>query len=99
MVAIDPQTGEILAFWDYPSYDPNPLSAHDLEAARDARAFLQPDNPDSPLVATWYQDRYFPGSTFKVVVGSSGLKFGVVTPESPSTRSRRPGSRRRRPDR
>ena len=83
VVAIDPQTGEILAFWDYPSYDPNALSTHDLEEARAAREFLQPDSPDSPLIATSYQDRFFPGSTFKVVVGSSGLKFGVVTPEEP----------------
>jgi penicillin-binding protein A len=83
VVAIDPQTGEILALWDYPSYDPNLLSTHNLEDARAAREFLQPSNPDSPLIATSYQDRFFPGSTFKVVVASSGLKFGVVTPEAP----------------
>jgi penicillin-binding protein A len=83
VVALDPQTGGVLALWDYPSYDPNLLSTHDLEEARAAREFLQPDNPDSALIATSYQDRYFPGSTFKVVVGSSGLKFGEVTTESP----------------
>ncbi|HEY8060358.1 MAG TPA: penicillin-binding transpeptidase domain-containing protein [Acidimicrobiales bacterium] len=84
VVAIDPRTGEILALWDYPSYDPNLLAGHDFAVVREQRAFLQPDDPNSPLVATSYQDRYFPGSTFKVVVGSSGLKFGVVSPESPS---------------
>ena len=84
VVVLDPRTGAVLALWDYPSYDPNALATHDLEAAQAARAFLQPDDGNSPLVATSYQDRFFPGSTFKIVMGSSGLKFGVVTPESPS---------------
>jgi peptidoglycan glycosyltransferase len=83
VVVLDPRTGAVLALWDYPSYDPNALATHNIQDARDARAFLQPDNPDSPLRATSYQDRFFPGSTFKTVMGSSGLKFGVVTPESP----------------
>jgi peptidoglycan glycosyltransferase len=84
VVALNPRTGGVLALWDYPSYDPNALATHDLEDARAARAFLQPDDPNSALIATSYQDRFFPGSTFKVVVGSSGLKFGVVTPDSPT---------------
>ena len=84
VVAIDPRTGAVLALWDYPSYDPNALATHDFEAARAARAFLQPDRSSSPLIATSYQDRDFPGSTFKVVVGSSGLKFDVVSPDSPT---------------
>jgi peptidoglycan glycosyltransferase len=84
VVALDPQTGAVLALWDYPSYDPNALATHDFQAARQARAFLQPDSPDSPLVATSYQDRAFPGSTMKVVIGSSGLKFGVVSQDEPS---------------
>jgi peptidoglycan glycosyltransferase len=84
VVVLNPQTGAVLALWDYPSYDPNALATHDLEDARGARAFLQPDSPDSPLIASSYQDRFFPGSTMKVIIGSSGLKFGVVTPDSPS---------------
>jgi penicillin-binding protein A len=84
VVALDPRSGAVLALWDYPSYDPNALATHNFEAARQARAFLQPDSPDSPLIATSYQDRAFPGSTMKVVIGSSGLKFGVVTQDSPS---------------
>ncbi len=60
VVAIDPRTGAVLALWDYPSYDPNALATHDFEAARAARAFLQPDRPSSPLIATSYQDRVLP---------------------------------------
>jgi peptidoglycan glycosyltransferase len=84
VVVIDPRTGAVLALWDYPSYDPNLLAGHDFQQVRENRQLLAPDDPDSPLIATSYQDRYFPGSTFKAVVGSSGLKFGVVTPEEPS---------------
>jgi penicillin-binding protein A len=84
VVAIDPQTGAVLALWNYPSYDPNALASHDLEAVRGARAFLTPDDPDSPLVAAAYEDRFFPGSTFKTVTASTGLETGTVTPDSPS---------------
>ncbi len=84
VVAIDPRTGAVLALWDYPSYDPNLLAGHDFQQVRANRRLLAPNDPDSPLIATSYQDRFFPGSTFKTVVGSSGLKFGVVSPESPS---------------
>jgi len=83
VVALDPRSGAVLALWDYPSYDPNALATHDFERARAARAFLNPDDPNSPLIATSYQDRAFPGSTMKLVIGASALKFGTVTPESP----------------
>ena len=32
VVALDPRTGALLAFWSYPSYDPNPISS--LDGAR-----------------------------------------------------------------
>ena len=47
------------------------------------RAFLQPDSPDSALVATSYQDRYFPGSTFKVVVGLQRAEVRRGQPRRP----------------
>lgn len=84
VVALDPRTGAVLALWDYPSYDPNPLASHDLRAVREARGLLFPDSPDSPLVASGYQDRFFPGSTFKTVMGSAGLESGLVSPDAPS---------------
>ncbi len=37
-----------------------------------------------PLRAHQYQERYFPGSTFKVVTGSTGLQTGTVTVDTPS---------------
>ena len=83
VVALDPRTGAILAFWSYPSYDPNLLSSLDVEAVKEARNALL-DAPGNPLQAHQYQEIYFPGSTFKVVTGSIGLDTGTVTPEEPS---------------
>lgn len=83
VVAIDPRDGSLLAAWSFPSYDPNALSSHDLDAASEAREFLQPNNPDSALVPSWYRQRFFPGSTFKVVTGATGVDTGVVSADQP----------------
>ncbi len=40
-------------------------------------------SPGKPLVPATYRERYFPGSTFKVVTASAGLQSGQVTPTSP----------------
>ena len=84
VVVVDVDTGGIVAMWSYPSYDPNPLSSHDAEAARDAFNFLDPASGTSPLRASSYQNVFFPGSTFKIVTGSTGVQSGLVTPEAPS---------------
>jgi peptidoglycan glycosyltransferase len=39
--------------------------------------------PDQPLRGRTWQERFFPGSTFKVVTGSTGLETGTVTPDNP----------------
>jgi peptidoglycan glycosyltransferase len=82
VVAIDPRTGELLGFWSFPSYDPNTLSTTDAAVAEQAWS-LYNLNPANPLRAHQYQDRYFPGSTFKAVTGSVGLQTGKVTNDSP----------------
>jgi peptidoglycan glycosyltransferase len=82
VVALDPRDGSILALWSFPSYDPNALSTHDGPAAAAAKRFLEA-NPDKPLRARTYQERFFPGSTFKVVTGSVGVDIGKVTPQEP----------------
>jgi peptidoglycan glycosyltransferase len=82
VVALDPRTGEILAFWSYPSFDPNRLSGTDLAATQEAWTLLNLA-PGAPLQAHQYQERYFPGSTFKIVTGSNGLQTGKVTNTDP----------------
>ncbi len=92
VVAIDVKTGELLAFWSYPSFDPNVMANYDAVAAGDAYAFLEA-SPGRPLIAHQYQERYFPGSTFKVVTASNGVQSGQVTetnPDYPTVRSYTP---------
>ncbi len=71
VVALDPRDGAILAMWSFPSYDPNLLATHDFKAAEAARKALLAE-PGKPLVPATYRERYFPGSTFKVVTASAG---------------------------
>ncbi|HMC41713.1 MAG TPA: penicillin-binding transpeptidase domain-containing protein [Acidimicrobiales bacterium] len=72
VVAINPSDGSILAMWSAPSYDPNPLSAHDQKAVAAAWNSLQSD-PNKPMLPRAYRERYSPGSTFKVLTSSAAL--------------------------
>lgn len=71
VVAIDPQTGAVLAMYGKPTYDPNPLTSHNISQERAYFASLNPSSPTSPLLSVAYQQRYAPGSTFKVVTSSA----------------------------
>jgi penicillin-binding protein A len=82
VVALDVKTGELLAFWSFPSFDPNLLAGLDFEQVEQNWALLNLA-PGQPLRAHQFQERYFPGSTFKVVTGSTGVQTGKVTPEQP----------------
>lgn len=84
VVALDPRTGEILAFWSWPSYDPTPLGSVDLDEARAAWAALDelPAGED-PRLARMYREIFFPGSTFKIVTAGAGLTAEVMTLSRP----------------
>jgi peptidoglycan glycosyltransferase len=71
VVAIDPETGNILAFYSNPTYDPNKLSSEDAKANTAYYESLDPSSGDSPLVNGVTQQRYPPGSTFKVITTSA----------------------------
>jgi penicillin-binding protein A len=77
VVVLDPKTGALKALWSNPSYDPNALATHDLKAADDYRALLLLDSR-KPLLANTYQERYMPGSTFKVLTTTAGLEYGKL---------------------
>ncbi len=82
VVAIDPRSGELLAFWSFPSYDPNLVSSVNSDIS-EAAWTLYNQAPGAPMRAHQYQDRYFPGSTFKVVTAGIGLQTGKVTNDEP----------------
>ena len=93
VVMVDTQTGAVLAMYSNPTYDPNRIVDPDFDAARSALEGLL-EAPGNPLLANAYQDRYMPGSTFKVFTTGIALEAGV----SPSTASssESPSGRRRR---
>ena len=78
---LDPSTGAVKALWSYPSYDPNLIASHDFEAAKAAKIFYDAA-PGKPLLANSYQERYLPGSTFKVVTATAALESGLYTLDS-----------------
>lgn len=77
VVVIEPATGAVRAMYSNPSYDPNQIAVHDDELAGDIITFLN-EVPGDPLLANAYQQRYMPGSTFKVITTAAALDAGVV---------------------
>ena len=78
IVAIQPQTGEVLAMVSQPSFDPNPfVTGIGFKAYADLR-----DSLDRPLFNRVLRGLYPPGSTIKPMVAVSGLDSGVVTPQT-----------------
>ncbi|MET9389405.1 penicillin-binding transpeptidase domain-containing protein [Streptomyces sp. NPDC006624] len=75
-VAIDPETGRILAVVSSPSYDPSALT--DANTAGEAWTKLTED-PQKPLVNRALRQPLPPGSTFKLVVAAAALEDGLYT--------------------
>ncbi|WP_369155419.1 peptidoglycan D,D-transpeptidase FtsI family protein [Streptomyces sp. R02] len=75
-VAIDPETGRILAAVSTPSYDPAELT--DANTAGEAWTRLNED-PDKPLTNRALRQPLPPGSTFKLVVAAAALEDGLYS--------------------
>ncbi len=78
IVAIEPKTGEILAFISAPSYDPNSLTGRYFSKIYDS---LQ-KNPMKPLFNRPLMAMYPPGSIFKLAQALVGQQMGVLGPTS-----------------
>ncbi|MBP1687868.1 MAG: mrdA [Deltaproteobacteria bacterium] len=76
VVALDPNTGEILALVNRPSYDPN-VFARGIRRG-EWRALVT--DKRHPLNNRAIQGQYPPGSTFKIIVATAALEEGVVNP-------------------
>lgn len=77
VVAIDYKTGAIKALVSFPSYNPDELSTHDLNASKKAWAELN-DDPDRPMANRATKEIYSPGSTFKLVTAAAALESGLT---------------------
>ncbi len=80
VVAVEPSSGKILALVSSPSYDPNLLASHDVDAQAQAWQRLR-DDPASPLTNRAISETYPPGSTFKVVTTAAALQAGQTEDE------------------
>lgn len=78
IVAIEPETGEILALVSKPDYDPNMLVGR---IRSDNYNKLNKDTL-KPLFNRALMANYPPGSTFKLINALIGLQEGVLTPET-----------------
>ena len=76
-VALNPQTGEVLAMVSRPAFDPN-LFAHGI-STKDWDAIN--NNPYHPMDNKTITGEYPPGSTFKIVTGTAALAAGKVSPD------------------
>ena len=78
IVAIEPNTGEVLAMVSQPSFDPNPfVTGIGFKAYAELR-----DSLDQPLFNRVLRGLYPPGSTIKPMVVIAGLDAGVITPRT-----------------
>jgi penicillin-binding protein 2 len=74
VVALDPNTGEVLAMVSRPTFDPNRFAGH--IRAKDWKEINS--NPDHPLLNRAIQDAQAPGSTFKPIMAIAGLETGTI---------------------
>ncbi len=81
IVLLEVETGAVISMWSWPSFDPNLVADLDYQAAFEYVSELQDDERD-PLLANAYQQRYMPGSTFKMLTTGAGLDSGTITLES-----------------
>ncbi|KAF1056290.1 MAG: Peptidoglycan D,D-transpeptidase MrdA [Burkholderia gladioli] len=76
LVAIEPTTGDVLAFVSSPSFDPN-----SVVDGIDQQTWDELNNsPDKPLLNRPLHGVYPPGSTYKPFVALAGLELGKRTP-------------------
>jgi penicillin-binding protein 2 len=74
VIALNPRNGAILAMVSLPSYDNNLFAKGITNEAWNALT----SDPDRPLFDRAIGGQYPPGSTFKIVVASSGLQEGTI---------------------
>lgn len=82
VVALDPETGAILALVSQPAYDPNSLASHRLGAVQEAFESLNADSGQPLINRAIAGDLYPPGSVFKLVVAATALESGEYTADS-----------------
>ena len=78
VVAIEPNTGEILSMISSPAYNPNLLSGRD----RGKNYKVLQDDPSKPLFFRPIKASYPPGSIYKPLLALIGLQEGMIDPDA-----------------
>jgi penicillin-binding protein 2 len=78
LVAMDPQSGDILALVSKPDFDPN-FFARGI-SPKNWKSLI--GNPAHPLQNRATQGQYPPGSIFKIITAIAGLEEKLITPET-----------------
>jgi peptidoglycan glycosyltransferase len=76
VVAVEPETGDVLALYANPTYDPNAISSGTDESINEAWEAIRTD-PDQPLISRAKDELFLPGSTGKLVTASAALENGI----------------------
>jgi penicillin-binding protein 2 len=74
IVAIEPSTGEILAFISAPTYDPSQLTGSNLGTNYKRLS----NDPELPLINRPLTAQYPPGSIFKIMQALAAMNEGVI---------------------
>jgi penicillin-binding protein 2 len=77
-VALDPNTGEVLAMASYPDYDPSLFVSGSQKRIEDVIS-----DPENRLLNRAIGGSYPAGSTFKPISASAGLQDGFITADEP----------------
>ena len=80
IVAIEPSSGEVLAMVSAPSYNPTSLTGRDF--SDNFKIFKKNDSLKPLINRPVYNDKYRPGSIFKLVQALIALDDGVILPET-----------------
>ena len=78
VIAMEVETGYILAMASFPAYDPNLVTG---PLSKDIKRALDLDKA-RPWTNKAIQDHYSPGSTFKAITASAGLRHKLITETS-----------------
>lgn len=78
VVVVEPATGAVKAMYSWPTFDTNAVAVHDDDEAKLAFDYLN-SLAGKPLLVNAYQERYMPGSTFKIVTTAAALDAGLIT--------------------
>lgn len=82
IVIMRPQTGEVLAMANYPTFDPNDPFTPNTQELKDAWADMSASDRSNALNQMWrnkaISDTQEPGSTFKLITSVAALEANIV---------------------